>query len=266
MQCVPCAIVGEQQNRGPGMSSTQRVFSFSPSPRPWDILNSVLSMELDPTPKHKRPQFMEDRGYTLESTLHELFKHDFGCVKVLPPLAKTTQIMGLSRGLPDLVCLRNNSDRDMPESVLFPIEIKRPAVLQSENLVEDYETQEQSGTAASPRDALRQAFGYMRLNGYRYGVLSTYEQTWFLKRGDQDADHDLMVSPTIAFNRSEPTLLQCYLWFIRQADADQRPLDPPTDNEMDMMLNDEHDRNDKRRKLGKSNKEKKPIRVLVSSL
>ncbi|KAG0007741.1 hypothetical protein BGZ81_004635, partial [Podila clonocystis] len=141
-----------------------------------------------------------------------------------------------------------------------------PAVLRSENLVEDYEAQERSGAAAGPVDALRQAFGYMRLNGYRYGVLSTYEQTWFLKRGDQDADRDLMVSPTIAFNRSEPTLLQCYLWFIRQADADKRPLDSPTDTEVRKMLKDEERRYHKRRKIGKSDKEKKPIKVSMSFL
>ncbi|KAG0362078.1 hypothetical protein BG005_006735 [Podila minutissima] len=248
------------------MSSSHRAYSLSPSPRSWDILNSVVSMEQDPTPKYKRPQFMEDRIYAPESMLHHLFKHDFGSVKVLPPFANTTQIMGLLRGVPDLVCLRENSDRDSPESVLFPIEMKRPAVLRSGNLVEDYEAQERSGAAAGPGDALRQAFGYMRLNGYRFGVLSTYEQTWFLKRGDQDADHDLMVSPTIAFNRSEPTLLQCYLWFIRQADADKRPLDPPTDTEMQKMRKNEERRNDKRRKIGKPNKEKKPTKDSLPSL
>ncbi|KAF9384816.1 hypothetical protein CPB97_005365 [Podila verticillata] len=266
LQHVPGAIIGRQQDRGPSMSSSHRVYSLSPSPRSWDILDSVLSMELDPTPKHKRPQFMEDRKYAPESMLHELFKHDFGSVKVLPPFAETTHIMRLRHGVPDLVCLRENSDCDLPESVLFPVEIKRPAVLRSGNLVEDYEAQERSDTSAGPGDALRQAFGYMRLNGYRYGILSTYEQTWFLKRGDQDADHDLMVSPTIAFNRSEPTLLQCYLWFIRQADSDTRPLDPPTDTEVRKMLKGEQRRNDKRRKISKSDKEKKPIKDSVSSL
>ncbi|KAF9378893.1 hypothetical protein CPC16_011072 [Podila verticillata] len=266
LQCAPCAIIGEQQNRGPGMSSSHRACSLSPSPRSWDILESVRSMEVDPTPQYERPRFVEDRKFRPESVLHDLFKHDFGSVNVLPPFADTTQIMKLRRGVPDLVCLRKNNDPDMPESVLFPIKIKSPAVLRSGNLVEDYEAQGRSGAAAGPGDSFRQAFGYMRLNGYRYGVLSTYEQTWFLKRGDQDADHDVMVSPTIAFNRSEPTLLQCYLWFIRQADADKRPLDPPTDTEMKTMLKDEQRRNNKRKKIGKSNKEKKPIRVSVSSL
>ncbi|KAG0095046.1 hypothetical protein BGZ93_006400 [Podila epicladia] len=266
LQHVPGAIIGKQQDCGPGMSSCHRAYSLSPLPRPWDILNSVRNMVLDPTPKHKHPQFMEDRIYAPESMLHDLFKHDFGSVKVLPPFAETTQSMGLTYGNPDLVCLRENSDRDLPESVLFPIEIKRPAVLRSGNLVEDYEAQERSGAATGPGDALRQVFGYMRLNGYRYGLLSTYEQTWFLKRGDQDADRDLMVSPTIAFNCSEPTLLQCYLWFIRQADADKRPLDPLPDTEIEKMLNREQRRYDKRRKMGSSNKEKKPIKGSLSSL
>ncbi|KFH69284.1 hypothetical protein MVEG_04099 [Podila verticillata NRRL 6337] len=244
LQCAPCAIIGEQQNRGPGMSSSHRACSLSPSPRSWDILESVRSMELDPTPQYERPRFVEDRKFRPESMLHDLFKHDFGSVNVLPPFADTTQIMKLRRGVPDLVCLRKNSDPDVPESVLFPIKIKSPAVLRSGNLVEDYEAQGRSGAAAGPGDSFRQAFGYMRLNGYRYGVLSTYEQTWFLKRGDQDADHDLMVSPTIAFNRSEPTLLQCYLWFgscrTQSNSKETTRVILPAFDSMDLISHDEH--------------------------
>ncbi|KAF9138565.1 hypothetical protein BGX30_009003 [Mortierella sp. GBA39] len=266
LQHVLGAVLGEQQGRDTGMSSSHRTYAFSPSPRSWDILNSVLSMDLDPAPKYTRPQFLEDRVYAPESMLHVLFRHDMGSVRVLPPFADTTQTMHLRCGTPDLVCLRKGGHRDLPESVLFPIEIKRPAELRSENLVEDYEAQEQSGASAGPGDHLRQAFGYMRLNGYRYGVLSTYEQTWFLKRGDQDADHDFMVSPMIAFDRLEPTLLQCYLWLIRQADSDTRPLDPLTETEVTRMLKDEQRRNDKRRKTRESNKKKKSAKDRVSSL
>ncbi|KAG0281992.1 hypothetical protein BGZ97_009190 [Linnemannia gamsii] len=180
--------------------------------------------------------------------------------------------MNLRCGAPDLVCQRMNSDRDLPESFLFPIEIKRPADLRSGNLVGDYEAQEQSGASEGPGDHLRQAFGYMRLNGYRYGILSTYEQTWFLKRGNRDVDNDLEVSPTIAFDRSEPTLLQCYLWFIRLADSDPRPLDPPTDTELSKMIKDKERRQKKRKQTresnrkNKSNKKNKPAKDRLSSI
>ncbi|KAF9335443.1 hypothetical protein BG006_000081 [Podila minutissima] len=77
-------------------------------------------------------------------------------------------------------------------------------MLQSRNLVTDYTEQEQSGAASGPARALKQTFDYMRLNGYRYGVLSTYEQTWFLKRVAQGSN-DILVSPTIDFDNSKKT-------------------------------------------------------------
>ncbi|KAF9555488.1 hypothetical protein EC968_008898, partial [Mortierella alpina] len=92
--------------------------------------------------------------------------------------------MGLPRGIPDLVCIKKGGKFDDPESVLFPLEIKRPIILRSENLIRDYELQKQQAAGPVHR-ALRQTFGYMRLNGHRYGVLSTYEQTWFLMRAEQ---------------------------------------------------------------------------------
>ncbi|KAG0195475.1 hypothetical protein BGX28_001302, partial [Mortierella sp. GBA30] len=255
LRCVPNAIIGEQQDRSIGLSSSLSTVSLSPSPRSWDILDSVRSMGLDATPQYKRPRFMEDRKFRPESMLHDLFKHDFGSVKVLPPFAETTQIMRLRRGIPDLVCLKENSDPELPESVLFPIEIMRPVLLQSEDLLHDSLAEDRTGDARGVVGPVNQAYGYMRLNGYGYGILSTYEQTWFMKRGDQGTN-DLMISPTIAFDISEPSLLQCYVWFIRQAVADERPLDPPTDIEKYQMLKDER-RNDKRRRGTRSNKKKK---------
>ncbi|KAF9272511.1 hypothetical protein BGZ74_005221, partial [Mortierella antarctica] len=196
--------------------------------------------------------------------LHDLFKHDLGSVKVLPPFAKTTQIMRLGRGVPDLVCLKQDGDPELGESVLFPIEIKRPVLLWSEDLVQDYLAQVTSEDARSALGPVNQIYGYMRLNGYRYGVLSTYEQTWFLKQGEQGTN-DLMISPTIAFDVSEPSLLQCYVWFIRQANAEQ-PLDPPNDAQKDRMLKDER-RNDRHRRRAASNKEKKgPFKAFTTSL
>ncbi|KAI7825665.1 hypothetical protein BC939DRAFT_514975 [Gamsiella multidivaricata] len=42
--------------------------------------------------------------------------------------------------------------------------------------------QAQITQAQGPAGALEQIFGYMPSNGFRYGVLSTYTQTWFIKR------------------------------------------------------------------------------------
>jgi hypothetical protein len=203
-------------------------------------------MELDPTPQYQHPQFKENRTFRPEISLQELFLQDLGSVKLLPPFADTTRVMGLQRGIPDLVCMRMRGDPDDPKSVLFPVEIKRPILLQSRDLVADYMEQEQSGAATESSRALKQTFGYMRLNGYRYGVLSTYEQTWFLKRVAQGSK-EILVSPTIVFNSTGLTLLQCYLWFIREAHNDQQwTLDPPNDQDMERILEDENPPNDRR--------------------
>ncbi|KAF9274242.1 hypothetical protein BGZ74_004462, partial [Mortierella antarctica] len=197
---VPTPIVGDQQIPGPGTSSSHRSTSVTPTVRFWEgFKGSVRGMALDPTPQNRRPQFKENRVFRPEISLQELFMHDLGSVKLLSPFADTTRIMGLRRGIPDLVCMRVGGNANEPESVLFPVEIKRPIILQSRNLVTDYNEQEQSGAATGPARALKQTFGYMRLNGYRYGVLSTYEQTWFLKRVAQGSK-DILVSPTIAFD------------------------------------------------------------------
>ncbi|KAG0261429.1 hypothetical protein DFQ27_002952 [Actinomortierella ambigua] len=259
LRCVPDAIIGEEQESNADPSPSLSTASLSPVPRPWDILHSVRSMELGSTPRYMHPQFMKDRTFRSESMLHDLFRHDLGSVKVLPPFAETAQSMRLRHGKPDLVCLKTNSDPNLPESVLFPIEIECPAVLWSDDLVHDY--LEDAGGVAGP---VNQIYGDMRLNGYRYGILSTYEQTWFMKRGDQGAN-DLMISPAIAFNISEPSLLQCYMWFIRQANADERPLDPPDAYEMKHVLTyEENNERQQRRDAGSKKQETDTFEAFAS--
>ncbi|KAG0292197.1 hypothetical protein BGZ96_004431 [Linnemannia gamsii] len=236
MQRVPSAIRGEDQYEGPGVSSHSSTSVTPLSIQSWpSFLPSVNGMVLERVPQYQRPRFKEDRTYIPETSLQDLFSYDFGSTRILPPNATTLRIMALPRGSPDLVCRRAGHNTNAAGAILFPIEIKRPVLLQSHNLVDDYKEQLQYGVARGPGRALQQIFGYMRLNGYSYGVLSTYEQTWFLLREGMT----LMVSPTIVFNQVEPSFLQCYVWFIRQADANQGPLDPPSDQEVETFLEDE---------------------------
>ncbi|OAQ25123.1 hypothetical protein K457DRAFT_129225 [Linnemannia elongata AG-77] len=135
--------------------------------------------------------------------------------------------MRLPHGAPDVVCLRAGGDPKAPESVLFPIEIKVPlpalaGFLRSENLVVDFMAQEQVGAVRGPARALKQMFGYMYLDGYRYGVLSTYEQTWFLKPIADDLD-----------------------------------LDPPSKSDEEMIIADENRPDDKRQQDNSQHKPKK---------
>ncbi|KAF9157322.1 hypothetical protein DFQ26_008852, partial [Actinomortierella ambigua] len=190
LRCVPDTIIGVQQESNADPSPSLSTASLSPVPRPWDILHSVRSMELGSTPRYMHPQFMKDRTFRSESMLRDLFRHDLGSVKVLPPFAETTQSMRLRHGKPDL--------------------------------------------------------------------------TWFMKRGDQGAN-DLMISPAIAFDISEPSLLQCYLWFIRQANADERPLDPPDAYEMRHVLTyEENNERQQRRDAGSKKQETDTFEAFAS--
>ncbi|KAG0321613.1 hypothetical protein BGZ97_010838, partial [Linnemannia gamsii] len=146
VQCVPSAIRGEDQDEGPGVSSHSSISVTPLSVQSWaDFLPSVNGMVLERVPQYQRPRFKEDRTFIPETTLQDLFSYDLGSTRILPPHATTIRIMGLPRGSPDLVCRKAGRNANVAGAILFPIEIKRPVLLQSPNLVEDYREQEQSG-------------------------------------------------------------------------------------------------------------------------
>ncbi|GJJ78401.1 hypothetical protein EMPS_10760 [Entomortierella parvispora] len=59
-------------------------------------------------------------------------------------------------------------------------------------------------------------FAYLSFNRLKYGVLTTYDQTWFLKR----EEGVLLVSPTILHRDHSPTVLQCYKHIMDLANED----------------------------------------------
>ena len=63
---------------------------------------------------------------------------------------------------------------------------------------------------STTRQALAQLNGYMELNSCHYGVLTTYSYTWFVKRSGVKGE--LLISPPISYNRTSPTLLECYYY------------------------------------------------------
>ncbi|KAF9090915.1 hypothetical protein BGX27_002120 [Mortierella sp. AM989] len=69
---------------------------------------------------------------------------------------------------------------------------------------------------------VHQIFGYLSYNKLRYGVLTSYDQTWFLLR----ELGNLYISPTIHHNNMSPTLLQCYAAVM--ALSRETPFSPPT--------------------------------------
>jgi hypothetical protein len=59
------------------------------------------------------------------------------------------------------------------------------------------------------------------------------QQTWFLRQTNRAVE----ISPTITIDSQDPTLLQAYLWFIRQANEDPSSIVPrPTNQEVKNMV------------------------------
>ena len=78
-----------------------------------------------------------------------------------------------------------------------------------------------SGPATAPdfmeqesktRQALAQLYGYMELNNCRYGVLTTYSYTWFVKR--TGVMGELLISPPVTSDSDLPTLFECYYFLV----------------------------------------------------
>lgn len=210
----------------------------APSPtsvRLWkEFLPLVRAMDLDCKPLYRAPDFSESELYGQKRQFVYRFIELLGSLRRLPPYARTRSALEWTRGRPDVECFKQivGADKTTKDVNMFPIVIKRSLDVASSNLVGNYSREEEArqGTmTGSPASmALRQTYAYMRLNGFRYGVLSTVKQTWFFMRTARGLD-DISISPAITDDQSSPSLLQCYLWLIRQASDDSWELDPPSE-------------------------------------
>ncbi|CAG8653521.1 7074_t:CDS:2 [Dentiscutata erythropus] len=66
-----------------------------------------------------------------------------------------------------------------------------------------------SGSKFFVVEILYQIFRYLAVNNLQYGILTTYNQHWFLKRPLHEPD-TLYISPTIKIRSESPMILQCY--------------------------------------------------------
>ncbi|KAF9348158.1 hypothetical protein BGX26_000409 [Mortierella sp. AD094] len=187
-------VEGIDQERESTTTDSNRRYSLTPtSVTIWaEFLDSVNEMELHDEPIYPVPNFRGNRTFRVESDLQDIVRQDLGSVRCLRPNAETARIFGLTYGIRDLACLRQNG------SVLFPIEIKRPHYLQLEEAIDYLAAYMQQGSRT--KGPLKQLFGCMHFNGFRYGILSTSTQTWCVKRTSEGQD-DILVSPAIQFDK-----------------------------------------------------------------
>ena len=118
--------------------------------------------------------------------------------------------LGETLGEPDFIQHSN-------EKLRLVIEVKSKWALSASNLVKTY-TQNVNDLHKKKRKKrnyhqMRQIFGYLSHNELRYGVLTTYDKTWFLYR----ENCCLCISPPIQHDDLHPTLFQCLFYLVSLA-------------------------------------------------
>ncbi|RHZ85979.1 hypothetical protein Glove_57g125 [Diversispora epigaea] len=76
-----------------------------------------------------------------------------------------------------------------------------------------------------------QIYNYMCQNQLQYGVLTTYDNHWFLHRSDKTPSK-LSISPTLSSQSKSPTVLEAYAYIIMQARAS---IPSPVDKNSDII-------------------------------
>jgi hypothetical protein len=111
--------------------------------------------------------------------------------------------------------------------LFVPVEVKTKWVLDDDDSVEQFNGQDRPACVI---DSIMQIFGYMGHNKRQYGVLSTYDKTWFLWRPKDDPG-PLLILDVVKGNGTSPTLLRCfaYIMLARQdSDCPTPPRSPGT--------------------------------------
>ncbi|CAJ0651089.1 14744_t:CDS:2 [Entrophospora sp. SA101] len=178
-------------------------------------------------------------------------------------------------GEPDFIVVDENC------KALIPFEYKTIWVLKvpsNKNIVSLYlrEKKTRKGKYAGSKDTtvyepINQIYGYMCANKLCYGVLSTFNQTWFLKRGVKEDQGWLQISDVITNTSTDPTLLKSVAYVIFTATSNRYSpfIEKPAMfavKELSSDTSDEEQKDDKDLKYkGKNNTSSKGLNVITRS-
>jgi hypothetical protein len=127
-------------------------------------------------------------------------------------------LLRLFKGVPDVGLFAGGK-------LIFPIEAKTSWNLPDDNIVEVLDAEDPPVSVAH---SIMQVYGYMAHNKRRYGVLSTYDKTWFLWRPENDSG-TLFISDVVKRGDTTPTLLRCFAHIMSLARQDSDcPFPPPS--------------------------------------
>ncbi|KAF9090293.1 hypothetical protein BGX27_002296 [Mortierella sp. AM989] len=218
----PGVIYSHRSDRDPSATATISVWRRTPTEVVgWDdFLDMVNDYTPSNTPMYEREDFRFDEDCLVsdEETLYSAL--DRNIYNTLKRIAAPDGHFGGHSA----VSMIGSPDRIFyldPELLRLAIEVKTMHVLSTDDVVQKYNSdivdlEEDFTSPQSTIYQVQQIFGYLSWNELQYGVLTTYEQTWFLQRDGKK----LYVSPAINYDNEDPTLFQCYACIMRLARQD----------------------------------------------
>uniref|UniRef100_A0A1D1Y2D2 Serine/threonine-protein kinase grp n=1 Tax=Anthurium amnicola TaxID=1678845 RepID=A0A1D1Y2D2_9ARAE len=220
--CVPLPI-GYHPNVITSQGTTYSGDQFPTEIRIWDLFEEVNNFHFNNEPKFERPQFGNFPSCINEEDIRGAFYYNICQVLnvLLPDYEFSRQPVPIA-GIPDFSALFGAF------KFIAPIEIKREHVLLSDGkqtfLYFD-ETTQRYEMNEHARDVIRQIFTYMAEAELQYGVLSTYQHHWFLRR-PADEPSVLYISDTLLIHSQSPPVLKTYAYMVQVLCADSFSRNP----------------------------------------
>ncbi|UZO16120.1 uncharacterized protein OCT59_007513 [Rhizophagus irregularis] len=169
-----------------------------------DFFDKVNQFRFDQQPIFERPQFSQDREVDNEEDVRDALNSNICLVlnRLMGSEYKFSRRPPNTPGVPDFTC-------HLVGSLILVIEAKRKHVLEDmgeQTFPEFYNT-------SKGKDVIQQIYNYMGGNELRYGILTTYDNHWFLCR-----EHTkLWISKTLPLQSESPPVLKAYAYLTRQA-------------------------------------------------
>jgi hypothetical protein len=169
-----------------------------------DFFEQVNSFHFDQQPIFERPRFNDRFAVVDEEDVRNAINVNI-CM-ILNDLTGPDYVYSRKStdtpGIPDFNC-------HLVGSLILVMEAKRKHVLEDmgeQTFPEFYQT-------SKGKDVVQQIYNYMGGNELRYGILTTYDNHWFLCR-----EHTkLWISKTLPLQSESPPVLKAYAYLIRQA-------------------------------------------------
>ncbi|CAG8579021.1 569_t:CDS:2 [Paraglomus brasilianum] len=196
----------------------------------WEgFLTEVDQYNFDEIERFERPQFFSDVEVTVETNVYTALEVNiFGVLnKVMKKYKFAKQKdsdfppgSNIGPFAPDYTCRLKISDTFLKQ--ILAIEIKRDILLQDLLEVTDSDLERfgrRELVAGHLYNIIGQIYNYMSSLQLQYGILSSYDNHWFLYRSKNN-NTELHISHSLARDSNNPPVLKSYAYLVRLAEED----------------------------------------------